>query len=116
MNKEKAEVTEIIDTDGNVLENDFIIVFRKPYTFEGQEYKQIDLSGLDDLSAADMIAANKVMERSGSTSFLPEMSLQYACIIAAKATKQPVEFFNGLHPKEAIRVKNKVVSFFYGQD
>jgi hypothetical protein len=116
MEKKKTEITEILDTDGEVIENEYLIVFRKPYKFDDEEYKQIDLSGLDDLSAADMISANKIMERSGSTSFLPEMSLQYACIIAAKATKLPVEFFNGLHPREAIKVKNKVVSFFYGQD
>jgi len=116
MEKNITEVSEVISTKGEVIENDYIIVFRKPYTFDEEEYNQIDLSGLDDLKASDMIAANKTMERSGSTSFLPEMSLQYACIIAGKATKLPVEFFNGLHPKDAVKVKNKVVSFFYGQD
>ena len=119
--KKKLEQTAVdtIDTEtytGEVEEGEYIIVFNKPYTFEGVEHKSIDLSGLDDLKASDMIAANKVLDRSGSVSFLPEMSLQYAVIIAAKATKLPIEFFNGLHPREALKVKNKVVSFFFGQD
>ncbi len=58
-----------------------------------------------------MIAANKILDRTGSFTFLPEMSLEYACIIAAKATKLPVEFFKGLHPKEAVKVKNRVTAF-----
>ena len=56
------------------------------------------------------------MERSGSINVLPEMSLEYACIFASKATKIPVEFFQALPPKEAIKVKNKVTNFFYGED
>ncbi len=106
---------DVVDK-GDDEENQYLIIFNKPYKFEDNTYTKIDLSGLDDLKASDMIAANKVVDRSGSFSFLPEMSLQYACIIAAKATKMPIEFFNGLHPREAVKVKNKVVSFFFGQD
>lgn len=119
---ERNEVAEIVEeVTGDVVDNDsiedqYVIVFNKEYKFEDETYAKIDLSGLDSLTAADMIAANKVIDKSGSFSFLPEMSLQYACIIASKATKLPIEFFNGLHPKEAVKVKNKVVSFFFGQD
>ena len=96
----KTEVAvEVLDKDGEVIEND-----------------KIDLIGLDNLTAADMIAANKILDRTGSFTFLPEMSLEYACIIAAKATKLPVEFFKGLHPKEAVKVKNRVTAFFYGAE
>ena len=107
---------EILSKDGEVLENVNIVIFSKPYKFEGKIYEKVDLSGLDDLTAADMIAANKVLDRTGSFTFLPEMSLEYACIIAARATKLPVEFFKGLHPKEAIKIKNRVTSFFYTVD
>lgn len=120
MNKNLVEETAITTENesyiGEVVDNEYIVIFNRPYTFEDREYKDIDLSGLDNLKASDMIEANKVLDRSGSFSFLPEMSLQYACIIAAKATKLPIEFFNGLHPREAVKVKNKVVSFFFGQD
>lgn len=81
----KTEVAvEVLDKDGEVIENEYTVVFNKPYTFEGETYDKIDLSGLDNLTAADMIAANKILDRTGSFTFLPEMSLEYACIIAAK--------------------------------
>ena len=92
-----------------------VIRLSQKYIFEDKEYEEIDLSGLEDMTANDMIAANKVLEKSGSFSFLPEMSLEYACIISARATKMPVEFFKSLHPRDAIKVKNKVTSFFYGE-
>lgn len=97
-------------------ENKYLIKFHKPFVFEDETYTEIDLSGLEDMSARDMIQAQRTMERSGSINVLPEMSLEYACIFASKATKMPVEFFQALPPKEAIKVKNKVTNFFYGED
>ena len=96
--------------------NKYVIKFRKPFVWEDNTYTEIDMSGLEDLSAKDMIAAQRTMEKSGSINVLPEMSLEYACIFASKATKMPVEFFQALPPKEAIKVKNKVTNFFYGED
>lgn len=110
-----AEKVDVLSKDSEKLENSMIVVFNKPYTFEGEVYKEVDLSALDDMTASDMIAANKILEKTGSFSFLPEMSLEYACLIAARATKMPLEFFQRLHPRDAIKVKNKVTSFFYGE-
>lgn len=112
----KSENAVVTSDVVNEVENEYKIVFNKPYKYEDKTYDDIDLSGLENLKASDMIAANKILDKSGSFSFLPEMSLQYAFIMAAKATQLPIEFFNGLHPKEAIKVKNKVISFFFGQD
>lgn len=116
--EEKNGAAEVVTLDeyGEVIEGEYVVVFAKPYTFEGKTYEKVDLSGLDNLTASDMIAANRVLDRTGSFTFLPEMSLEYACIIAAKAAKLPVEFFKGLHPKDAVKVKNRVTAFFYGTD
>ncbi len=113
--REQKEITTAAETQKQE-ENKYLIKFRKPFIFEDETYKEIDLSGLEDLSAKDMIQAQRTMERSGSINVLPEMSLEYACIFASKATKIPVEFFQALPPKEAIKVKNKVTNFFYGED
>ncbi|MCI9105655.1 MAG: phage tail assembly protein [Lachnospiraceae bacterium] len=113
--REQKEITTAAETQKQE-ENKYLIKFRKPFIFEDETYKEIDLSGLEDLSARDMIQAQRTMERSGSINVLPEMSLEYACIFASKATKMPVEFFQALPPKEAIKVKNKVTNFFYGED
>ena len=123
-NEVKTQATEVVSADAIAEaaqqqpeeESTYVIKFRKPYVFEDQTYESVDLSGLEDMSARDMIQAQRTMEKSGSINVLPEMSLEYACIFAARATKLPVEFFQGLPPKEAIRLKNKVTNFFYGAE
>lgn len=97
-------------------ENPYLVVFKNPFTFEGIVYKDVDLSGLENLSAADMIAVNKIIERSGTVNVPPEMSLEYACLISARACGKPVEFFKALPPKEALKIKNRVTNFLYGED
>jgi hypothetical protein len=95
---------------------DTLVKFAKPYHFEGQTYTDIDLAGLETLTAEDMIAAEKFLNRSGVFSPIPEMTTEYVSFIAAKASGQPIEFFKRLPPKDAVRVKNRVTSFFYGED
>ena len=98
-------------------EESMVIVFKKPYVFERVEYKEIDLSCMEDLQASDMIAVNKLMKRtSAGIDVMPEMSLEYACNIAAKATQNPREFFLQRPPREAMRVKNKVLGFLFGSE
>ena len=93
-------------------ENPYVLTFGKPYTFEEETVESIDLSGIEDITAADMIAAQK----GGAVEALPEMSLQYACVIAARVTKKPIEFFTGLPAREAIKLKNIVTGFIFGAD
>jgi hypothetical protein len=92
-----------------------IITLSKTYHFEEKDYTELDFSGLEDLSAEDMIEADKYLSRNGNVSAMPEMSIMYACFIASRATDIPVEFFRKLSPKDAIKVKNRVTSFFYGE-
>lgn len=100
-----------------VEEDNLVIKFKKPFFFEGKEYTELDLSGLDNLTASDMIAVNKYMQRSSSgIDVMPEVSLEYACMLASKAAKLPIEFFTQLPPKEAMKVKNRVMGFLFGSD
>lgn len=94
----------------------YYITFKKLFVWEDNTYTGVDLSGLEDLSARDMISTQRIMERSGSINVLPEMSLEYACIFASKASGLPQEFFQSLPPREAIKIKNRVTSFFYGEE
>jgi hypothetical protein len=101
---------EKILTNAQEDESSTLVKFSKAYRFEGKDYTEVDLS------AEDMIAADRYLTRSGSFSVMPEMTLEYACFIAARAAKQPIEFFRGLPPKDALKVKNRVTSFFYSED
>ena len=92
------------------------VKFSKPYRFEGQTFTEIDLSGLDKLNATDMCAAEKHLNRSGMFSPLPEMTAEYICFVAAQVAEQPIEFFKNLPPKDFIKVKNRITSFFFAGD
>lgn len=94
--------------------SEYKIEFKKPYTFEGDEYTSIDLSGIENLSTKDLIDADKQFNTSGQMALMNEMTTGYSCIIASKATKLPVEFFNGLPAGEGLKVKNTVMSFLNG--
>lgn len=115
MESEAVDTTASFDEETNE-EEGMVIKFKKPYSFEGKEYTEIDLSGMDDLTGADMIAVNKIMKRNGGGGIdvMPEVSLEYACVLASKAAKLPVEFFTGLPPREAMKVKNRVMGFLFG--
>nr|WP_325300169.1 phage tail assembly protein [uncultured Dysosmobacter sp.] len=112
----KTKVITIDKAAEKNTENDLIVKFSKSYKFEDETISEIDMSGLENLTANDMIKANKVLNNSGNVSVLPETNLEYTLIIAASATGRPVEFFKGLQPRDAIRVKNKVTSFFFGEE
>lgn len=92
-----------------------VIQFKVPYTFECTEYKEIDLSRLDDLSTDDLLTAENMYIRSGGTSINPETTLLYSLILAHIASDKPFEFFGNLPAKEAMKIKGEVYRFFYGR-
>lgn len=113
--REIEAAAAVAEASGETAEKaDMVVVFRKPYVFEGKEYKEIDLSPCEDLTAEDMIAVNRIMARTSSAmDVMPEASLEYACYIAARGTKMPVEFFLRLPSNEAIKVKNQIMGFLF---
>lgn len=93
-----------------------VLVFRKPYQFEGREYERLDLSGLEDVTAADLAAVGKLVAKQGVVTPMPEMTMEYTMALAARVAKLPMEFFNALPARETIRLKNLVTGFLYGGD
>ncbi len=92
------------------------VKFARPYTFEGKTYNSINLEGLETMSSKDMRDAESWLTKKGIVSAAPEMSIEYVNFIASRVTDLPIEFFEGLHPKNAIKVKNRVTNFFYSED
>ncbi|MCU6685665.1 phage tail assembly protein [Dorea acetigenes] len=111
-----TEVKEIKKNETESGSEDKIVKLTKEYNFEGEKISKLDFSGLENITADDMIRANKVLTSSGTVSIMPENDLHYTLIIAASATGYPIEFFKGLSPRDAIKVKNTVTSFFYGEE
>jgi len=99
------------DDDGN----DMILKFKKPYHFEGETYTEVDLSGMEDATGADLITVTRLAKKAGGGADpLIEMSAEMACHMAARMTSHPVEFFMNLPVREAMKLKNLVTGFLFG--
>ena len=90
-----------------------IVKFAKPHVFEGETYKELDLSGCEKLTAKDLIEANNYLARIGRNIVaIPNLDLQYLLYVAHLGTGKPIEFFETLSMANATKVKNKVQTFF----
>lgn len=97
---------------------DLVLRFGKPYKFGGQEYTEVDLSGLEDVMAGVLENVGKIAAKKnpGMNPALQEMSLTFCTYLAQRVAKLPLEFFTGLPAKEAIKLKTLVTNFLYGGD
>lgn len=111
MEEKAAEQPDVQEKEEDV---SLIVKFKKPFVFEKETYTEIDLTPLENITTGDMVAVNKLIGPGtfGRADMNPEFSLEYACHIAARATKMPVEFFMALRPGDGLKVKNRVLSFF----
>ena len=106
---EDAEATE---------PEDLVLRFAKPYKFGGMEYTEVDLSGLEDVTAGVLENVGKIVAKKnpGMNPALQEMSLTFCTYLAQRVAKLPLEFFTGLPAKEAIKLKALVTNFLYAGD
>jgi len=91
--------------------SELIITLQKPITFEGKEYKEVDLTGLEQLSTRDLVEADKQFNNSGQMAIMNEMATGYTLIIASRASGLPIEFFDNLPASVGLKVKNRVMGF-----
>ena len=103
------ENTEVILSENNDIEDgSLMITLKKPINFEGTQYTKIDLSGLENITATDMVEVNRLLNRRGNVDFLQEMTLEYALNLAARASGLPVEFLMQLSPWAAMQVSRSL--------
>ena len=95
---------------------DYTVKFEKPYKFEGEECDSLDLSGMEKMTVQDLIDIQKNIGNELAAMSVMEMTTAFAQEMAVKATGKPVEFFKGLPPVEAMKLKNMVTGFLYGGD
>lgn len=104
------------DGDTQETKNPYLIKFSKPYKLDGDEYKELDLSGMENLAAPDLYKATKLFSMDGFISPKPEADPKFGALIAAAATGIPHTEFNKLSIKDAAKVRDAVFSFFQGED
>ena len=126
MEKNKLDTAERVDLEAQARAEggedtepeDLVLRFGKPYKFGGQEYTEVDLSGLEDVTAGVLENVGKIAAKKnpGMNPALQEMSLTFCTYLAQRVAKLPLEFFTGLPAKEAIKLKAMVTNFLYGGD
>lgn len=104
------------------MDENMILLFQKPYNFEGKEHLSIDLSGMEDLTGDDMTRIDRLYNRNrgtqdlGPAMMVPEVDRTYAMIVAAEVTRLPIEFFKGMPARETVRLRTMVSAYFFGSD
>ncbi|TRZ38529.1 phage tail assembly protein [Niallia circulans] len=88
-----------------------IVKFNKPFSFDGETFTQVDVSGVENLTGQDLDDAENMLLRVNKPSMVPEMSMTYLFFLASKATGKPQEFFFQLPAKDSLKVKRTVTSF-----
>ncbi len=96
--------------------DDLVIPLKKPINFEGKSHDKIDLNGLHEIKASDMMAVNRRLSRNGNSETNQEFTLEYALNIAQIATRLPIEFFDQLPPYAALAIKGRVMGFLFTQE
>lgn len=104
------------ETDEGV--SKLVLKFSKPYSFDGKEYTELDLSGLERVTAATLenISRTILKKSPDQNPATIEMTLSYCQHLAARVTELPFEFFKEMPAKDAISLKTLVVGFLYGAD
>ncbi len=123
MEKTEEMKSENIMADGNDMtmqednaeEKGLVITLKKPIKFEGELHSKIDLSGLHDIKAADMVSINRRLTRNGNVDTNQELTLEYALYMAHMVTGKPMEFFDQLPPYAAMALKSCVISFLFSR-
>lgn len=107
-----------MDTIENTEELSLELTFKKPYMFEGQEYKSVDLSKLEDWTGADVDKAKKALKVMDGLDpqdmTLPESNSDYCRIVASMAAGLPFEFFKQLPARESRALDVLIIGFFLG--
>lgn len=93
-----------------------IFKLKKSVVFESNEYTQFDLSGLEELSGEEYGSLLKQTENLDGVDMIPEKSLTFAYLAAAKVTGLPYDFFKKLGAKDTCRLRYAVSSFFLSED
>jgi hypothetical protein len=86
------------------------INLKKPVTFEGKDYTEINAE-FDNLTGQDLIDATNEARARGDQSVIIELSKLYQAIVAAKAAKVPIDMVIAMNGKDFVTVTKAAQSF-----
>lgn len=109
---EKAAPAEA-KTEDQKIEEMMTFKLNQPFKYDGEEIAELDLSGLLELNARDLVDIDKEMARRGFAGARIENTRQYAMLVAARCVRKPWDFCDRMSARDSIRLKEYVVVFFY---
>ena len=114
--QEETKRTENVQQETEQGERANVVKLKRPYTFEGKEYTEIDLGGLEGMTIQDAIDAQRDLfaQQEVASSLLCETTTAFAMEIARKASGLPIEFFK-LMPRAAGRLVKHAVQGYIGK-
>ena len=96
--------------------SEIAVKFEKPYKFEGKEYTEIDLSGIEKMTVSDLIDIQKELMSEAASSFVMETTASFTQVMATKASGKPVELFK-LMPRGKIKqVQTAILKYLNAED
>ena len=111
-----AKETKTVAEEAEIEENDLIVIFKKPFTYEGKTYTEVDLTGVENMTGAQLCSAQRMYSKTGSVAMTAVLDPNYSCIVAHMVTKRPIEFFKALPAKELDKIKRAISGFFLNDD
>lgn len=84
--------------------------FSTPVTFEDVEYTELDLD-LESLKGEDVADAERDWTAAGNFAAIPSISTSFCALIAARASKQPIEMIKALPAREYTKLCQAVSNF-----
>ena len=90
----------------------YVIQLSKVYHLDGKEIREVDLSGLEDLTTKDGEHIDRVMSKMGYHPKDKFRDLTYTKHIAMRVTNLPIEFFNSLRWKDLQAISSRISVYF----
>ena len=104
---------ESVENEEQKIEEMMSFELNQSFKYDGEEITELDLSGLLDLNAHDLVDIDREMTRRGFAGARNELTRQYAMLVAAKCMHKPWDFCDRMSARDSIRLKEYVVTFFY---
>lgn len=93
---------------------DGIVKLSKPVSFDGQIIETLDLRELKNISQKKAKKIRKVYNKIAENfTVSPESTEEYAMAAASVITKLPVELFEQLPHKDIVKIRTRVINFFF---
>lgn len=111
---EKETMRKNVDKKETTEERKSVLKLGTPIVFDGETVKEIDLSGLNEATGADLVSAKRMMNMNGvALDAYPERTLEFAIALATIVLNKPEGLFSSLKAKDSINFQMMVRTFLY---